>query len=428
MVAPPYDCIVIGAGPAGCTAATVLAQQGRNVLVLEKETFPRYCVGESLLPYCYFPLQRIGMIGKLRDSGFQKKFSVQFVTPDGRQSQPFYFDRHLDHEAAQTWQVTRGDFDLMLVENAREQGVAVWEQTRVTGVREEEGRVTGVRAEDAAGSVHQLRAPVVIDASGRHAVSMSRRRWRVPDAALRKIAIWTYYRGARRDEGIDEGATTVAYVEGKNWFWYIPLANDLVSVGIVGDKDYLYRDGRLPEAIFDREVQKNVWIRDHLAPGRRTESMRVTSDFSYRSAYCGRDGLVLAGDAFAFLDPVFSSGVLLALKSGELAADAVHAALAAGDVSAARFRDYAETMCAGLESMRKLVYAFYDERFSFGAVLKRHPHLNGDLTDCLIGRLDRDYDELFARIASFAGLPEPLPHGRPREMALEHRSDHSGHG
>jgi flavin-dependent dehydrogenase len=191
--------------------------------------------------------------------------------------------------------------------------------------------------------------------------------------------------------------------------------DDRVSVGVVGEKAYLYRDNRDPAEIFAREVGCNAWIRDHLARGRRVEPHLVTSDFSYRSRYCAEDGLVLIGDAFAFLDPVFSSGVLLALKSGELAGDAVHAALAAGDVSASRFRDYGERMCTGIEAMRRLVYTFYDDGFSFREVLQAHPELQADLTDCLIGHLDRDYDTLFDAVREFARLPEPLAHGRPLE-------------
>ena len=405
------DVLIIGAGPAGCAAATVLAQLGRRPLILEKERFPRYVVGESLLPYCYFPLQRIGMVEKLRASDFQKKYSVQFVNADGKQSQPFYFNRHLDHEAAQTWQVTRSCFDEMLLENAIGYGAEVMQETKVTSLLRNGDTVTGVSAEDHSGARREFYAPITIDASGRSAFAVGRQRWRVPDPALKKIAIWTYYRGAKRDAGLDEGATTVAYVEGKNWFWYIPLADDLVSVGIVGERDYLYRDSRDSRVIFEREVANNVWIQDHLAPGRRADSFRVTSDFSYRSEYCARDGLVLAGDAFAFLDPVFSSGVLLALKSGEMAADAVHAALSRNDVSAVNFREYGDRMCAGIEAMRNLVYAFYDEAFSFRDVLRKKPDLQGDLTDCLIGRLDRDFKALFDVVAEFAALPAPLAHG-----------------
>jgi len=406
------DVVIIGGGPAGCAAATVLSDLGRRPLILEKEKFPRYLVGESLLPYCYFPLKRIGMIEKMKASGFQKKYSVQFVNADGKQSQPFYFNRHLDHEAAQTWQVTRGSFDEMLLANAVEHGAEALQETRVISLLRDGDTVAGVRAETRDGTVREFGAQVTIDASGRSAFSAGRRRWRIPDEELKKIAIWTYYRGAGRDEGLDEGATTVAYVEGKNWFWYIPLADDLVSVGIVGDREYLYRDTRDSEEIFQREIKKNAWIRDHLKPGHPVDSYRVTSDFSYRSEYCADHGLVLVGDAFAFLDPVFSSGVLLALKSGELAADAVHAALSTGDVSAGNFKDYGETMCAGIEAMRNLVYAFYDEAFSFRSVLQESPGIQSDLTDCLVGHLDRDFSALYRAVAKFAVLPAPLGHGR----------------
>jgi flavin-dependent dehydrogenase len=235
----------------------------------------------------------------------------------------------------------------------------------------------------------------------------------VRDPELNKIAIWTYYRGATLDPGLDAGATTVAYLPEKGWFWYIPLPEDLVSVGVVAERDYLYRDTRELPCIFQREVGNNRWIEEHLASGRQTGPYWVTGEFSYRAKYCAADGMILAGDAFAFLDPVFSSGVFLALRSGELAADAVDAALSAGDFSAAQFREYGEHICRGIEAMRKLVYAFYDHEFSFRDFVKKFPELRGDLTDCLIGNLFRDFEPLYAGVAQFAALPEALPHGTP---------------
>ena len=176
----------------------------------------------------------------------------------------------------------------------------------------------------------------------------------------------------------------------------------------------LFANSKDPAAIFAREIEQNAWIKDHLSIGAQFGEYWVTSEFSYRSKYCAAgDGLVLAGDAFAFLDPVFSSGVYLALKSGEMVADAVDAALSAGDVSGAAFAEYGEKLCRGIENMRKLVYAFYDTNFSFGRVIKAHPHLRGSLTDCLIGDLfEKDYEELFSAIEEFATLPQPLAHGR----------------
>src|SRR6185503_15166693 len=135
--------------------------------------------------------------------------------------------------------------------------------------------------------------------------------------------------------------------------------------------------------------------------------------FRSRSRYCAANGLVLIGDAFAFLDPVFSSGVFVALCSGERAADAVDAALTDRDYSAGRFLQYGEDMCRGIEGMRRLVYTFYDNAFNFGAFVRKYPHLNGDLTDCLIGHLFKDFDPLFAAVADFAKVPPPLQHGKP---------------
>jgi flavin-dependent dehydrogenase len=409
-----FDVIIIGAGPAGSTAAALLAGKGRRVLVCEKDKFPRYHIGESMMPFCWFTLSRLGVLGEMDRIAYTKKYSVQFVTQDGRQSQPFYFFQHYDHPSSTTWQVERADFDLMLLNNARAKGADVRELTAVTRLlKTDEGRVIGVEALDSQRVKQEFFAPVTIDCSGREQVATAREGWRIKDPMLNKLAIWTYYRGAKRDPGIDEGNTTVAYIPERGWFWYIPLKGDIVSVGIVAEKDYLFSETKDPAAIFAREIERNEWIKDHLSIGSQFGEYWVTSEFSYRAKHCAADGLVLAGDAFAFLDPVFSSGVFLALKSGELAADAVDAALAAGDTSGARFAEYGEQLCRGIENMRKLVYAFYDTRFSFGRVIKAHPQVRGRLTDCLIGDLfEKDYAELFDAIEQFAELPEPLPHGR----------------
>ena len=226
--------------------------------------------------------------------------------------------------------------------------------------------------------------------------------------------MWTYYKGAQRDPGVDEGATTVAYVPEKGWFWYIPLADDVISVGVVAEKDYLMKDTRDLKEIFHQEVAKNVWIQNHLAIGEQFGPYRITGEYSYRSRYCAENGLILAGDAFAFLDPVFSSGVMLALRSGEQAADAADAALTDGDFSGARFTEYGAEFCKRIESMRQLVYAFYDHNFSFRGFLKKYPHLQGDVTDCLIGNWLKDFEPMYQAMSEFAGnIPEALPHGKP---------------
>ena len=408
------DVLVVGGGPAGATTAALLARQGWTVNIVEKSRHPRYHIGESLMPYCWYSLERLGVLPQMETLGFTRKYSVQFVTMDGKQSRPFYFFQHRDHPSSTTWQVIRSEFDEMLINKAQEDGAVVFSNTKANEIiRNGHGAVTGVRALSDDGSRHSFHARMTVDATGRDGLLAVKERWRDRDPILNKIAIWTYYRNAVRDPGLDEGATTVAYLPGKGWFWFIPLRDGVTSVGIVAEKDYLFRNGeRDPAAIFAREIPENKWIADHLQPAEQFGEYWVTGEYSYRSRYCGTDGALMVGDAFAFLDPVFSSGVFLALKSGEMAADAIHSALQAGDVSARRFDAYGEALCSHIESMRKLVTAFYQDTFSFAGLIRENPAIRPDLTDCLIGNLDTDFTALFAGIKGMASLPEALEYGR----------------
>ena len=409
-----YDTIVIGAGPAGSSASALLAERGLRVLVLEREKFPRYHIGESLLPFTCFPLKRLGLLEKMRQSAFVKKYSVQFISQSGKASQPFYFSTRYEPEVAQTWQVLRSEFDQILLENARAKGATVLEETTVLELIQQDGRTLGVKAKSKSGEVTEYRAPMTLDCSGREAFVPTRLNWRIREPKLNKVAVWTYYRGAKRDAGIEEGATTVAYVPDKGWFWYIPQHRDMISVGVVAEGKYLTRDGvRDPKDIFNREIEQNQWIKDHLACGTQVGSHYLTSEYSFRSRYCASDGLLLAGDSFGFLDPVFSSGVMLALKSGTMAADAIHAAYEAQDFSAERFVEYGRVLREGLENMRKLVYAFYDPNFSFRKLTNKYPEMTGPITDCLSGDVNKDFSKLYEAVAETAEVPEPLPYGAP---------------
>ena len=411
-----YDVLIIGGGPAGCSAASILAEHGHRVLVLEREKFPRYHIGESLIPFCYGPMERLGLVPKMKASGFQKKFSVQFVQPNGRASQPFYFFNRYDRETiASTWQVLRSEFDLMLMQHARDRGAEIFEEIAVKELLREGERVVGVRAQTKSGEIVELRAPMTLDCTGKESFTAVRNGWRVKDPYLNKIAVWTYYQGSKREAGIDEGQTTVAMLPEKGWFWHIPQHDDRVSVGVVAEGKYLTRGGvKDPRTIFEREVGENLWIKDHLSVGRQVGDYFLTSEYSFHARHCGSEGLLLVGDAFCFLDPVFSSGLMLALKSGVLAGDAVHAALVARDFSPARFAEYATTLRQGIENMRKLVYAFYNPDFSFKEVIMKYPDAAGDITDCLSGDVNKDLSRLWRWISEFVDLPEDMPVGMPR--------------
>lgn len=383
------DVVVIGGGPSGATVATLVAKQGHSVQLLERDRFPRYHIGESLIPETFWVLERLGMLEKLRGSRFINKHSVQFVSEHGRLSQPFYFADHKSHESSRTWQVLREEFDMMMLDNAREHGVDVHEGVRVLEVLFEEGRAVGVRAVDDAGEVREIRCRVVVDAAGQSCVIQDRLGLREWDPVLKKAAIWTYWKGATRDTGRDEGATLVMQTEGKHgWFWYIPLHDDVVSVGVVAPHDYLFsgRHTKDLKTIYFEEVAKCPGVQPRIATAERVAPFRAAKEYSYRSRQVAGDGWVLVGDAFGFLDPLYSSGILLALKSGACAADAIAEGLSRGDTSAAQLGSWGPEFIAGMDRMRRLVCEFYDG-LNFGQFVRRHSDRKGLITDILIGDL-----------------------------------------
>jgi flavin-dependent dehydrogenase len=381
------DVVVIGGGPAGSTVSTLIAQKGHRVRLFEREHFPRFHIGESLIPETYWVLERLKMLPKMKASPFVHKHSVQFVNSNGKLSAPFYFWDNKPHECSQTWQVVRSEFDRMMLENAREHGVEVHEGARVVDVLMEADRAVGVRVKHEDGHVEEIAARVVVDASGQNGLLMNRLRLRVWDPVLNKGAIWTYWEGAYRDTGRDEGATIVIQTTNKNgWFWYIPLHNNIVSVGVVAPFDYLFKGrGGYPET-YAEEVERCPSVTNRVASAKRVTGHFATKDYSYRSKQVAGDGWVLVGDAFGFLDPLYSSGVLLALKSGEMAADAICDGFERGDTSGAQLGRWGAGFNEGVDRMRRLVCEYYDG-FSFGGFMKEYPEMRGTVTDLLIGDL-----------------------------------------
>lgn len=392
------DVIVIGGGPAGSTASTLLAQKGYRVHLYERDHFPRFHIGESLIPQTYHVLKRTGMLARMKASHFVKKYSVQFVNQRGRLSEPFYFVDHRPHEASQTWQVRRSEFDHLNLTNAKETGVRVFEGARVLEVLWEGNRAVGVRVKLESEPEKEVRAKVVIDASGQSSMLIDRLGLREWDPVLKKAAVWTYWKGALRDTGRDEGATIVIQTEGKKgWFWYIPLHDDVVSVGVVADHDYLFKDRATKdlEAIYFEEVAKAPGLQPRIAAAKQCDIFRAQKEYTYRAAKVGGDGWCLIGDAFGFLDPLYSSGVLLALTSASMAADAIADGLAKGDTSEKQLRTWEADFTAGMERMRRLVCEFYDG-FSFGRFVRKHPDKKDLVTDVLIGDVFKaDVDTLW---------------------------------
>jgi flavin-dependent dehydrogenase len=341
-----------------------------------------------------------------------KKYSVQFVNAAGRLSAPFYFWDNKPHECSQTWQVVRSEFDTLMLENAREHGVNAHEGVRVVDVLFDGNRATGATIQFDGGARRELRSKVVVDASGQNGLLQNRFRLRVWDPVLNKGAIWTYWKGAYRDTGRDEGATMVLQTANrKGWFWYIPLHDDLVSVGVVGPFDYLFKGRGDREKTYEEEVDRCAAVKDRVSKATRATGYFATKDYSYRSKQVAGDGWVLIGDAFGFLDPLYSSGVLLALRSGEFAADAIVAGLAKGDLSGKQLGGWGPLFNEGMDRMRRLVCEYYDG-FSFGNFVREYPELKGTVTDLLIGDLFTDrVDKVWEAMES---LSEPGSRPFPR--------------
>ncbi len=404
-----FDVVVAGGGPAGAALAAFLARDGHRCLILERTQFPRYHIGESLIPHTYGTLDRLGLLPKLRASHFPEKHSVRFVSSTGGESSPFYFSERISGEGAQTWQVERSEFDRMMLDHAREQGVEVREKTRVEEVLFAGECAVGVRAVREGAKGYEVGARIVVDASGGATLIGHQLGLRGDIPGLVKASIWTYYRGGARLEGIDAGETTIFRSEEGSWFWYIPLPADVVSVGIVASPEYLFARTEEEDAVFLGEVECCAPLKERLARAERSGPIRGFRQLAYANQQTCGEGWLMVGDARAFLDPIYSSGLFLALASAELAAESASDALAADDVSATRLGQFEPDLAAGVEVIRRLIHAFYDPQFSFGAFVERFPAQRGALIDCLIGDvLHKDMSPFLDALAQMTPPPEPL--------------------
>ena len=412
-----YDTIVIGGGPAGSTVATLVAEQGHRVLLLERTSTPQFKIGESLIPATYWTFKRLGMLEKLRASHFPQKYSVQFYSRSGKASNPFYFFQTNPHDSAVTWQVLRSEFDQMLLDNAKEKGVEIRRGIGVQEVLFEGDTATGVVTQNVDGTRETLNATVIVDSTGQRSLIGRQLNLNTTEPNLKMASLFTHYEGGHRDEGIDEGATLILHTEEKDsWFWSIPLPYNRTSIGVVGELDYLLQnrrdtDGKLnTQKIFNEELAKCAPLQQRLEGANQLFPIQSTKDFSYRASRIAGNNWVLVGDAFGFLDPVYSTGLFLALKSGEMAADVIIEAFHKNDFSEAQLGSFGPAFVKGMEAFRKLVYAFYTKEFSFARFLSEYPEHQGGIVDILSGDVFRkDVTHIFPAMAEMCPLPPEVP-------------------
>jgi flavin-dependent dehydrogenase len=354
-----YDVVVIGGGPGGSSVATHLARGGLSVGLFEREVFPRFKVGESLVPATMLLLERLGVQESVAKSGFQVKYGATFLDQETGNGHSFYFLQGMPWPNW-TYNVPRAEFDTILLEHARKQGVHVHQPAAVTDVIFD---ADGVTVEVASGGERMsYRARFLVDASGRDGFLAGRHGRRQRVANLGKVAVFAHYRGADRFPGQEEGNVRVYLFEG-GWFWWIPLANDMTSIGAVIHARVARAHAGTPEALLDSMIRDCRAVHEHMRGAERVTPIYRAANFAYTNAPIVGDRFVAIGDAVAFVDPIFSSGVFISMRTAELAAEAIREAFADDRFTARRFAAYERRVWRGVAPFFKFIHKYYEPAF-----------------------------------------------------------------
>lgn len=372
-----FDVVVIGAGPAGSTAAALARQRGLSVAVLEKDTFPRFHIGESLLPNGNRLLKESGAWKKVEQAGFVKKYGAYFFLCDGKAEKEVIFSEGLVPGLDYTYQVERSKFDALLLDHARELGAQVFTGTTVRQVAtSKDGCCTTCEA--SAGEKREITSRWILDASGRENVfSSDLKRDLDPPRLTRRVAIYSHFHGVSRAPGRAAGHTVVVRLP-DGWFWLIPIDQEKTSVGLVTSVEALRERKAKPEEIFHQVVTYAPRLQELMAGAQAAMPFHVTTDYSYFRRNFASERMLLIGDAGGFFDPIFSSGVYVALYSAKRAVELIHRAQRRGRVvSATEGQRYTRELKEHAGVFEKLIHAFYDND-SFSVFMSPRPPLRVD--------------------------------------------------
>ncbi|MFJ8276361.1 NAD(P)/FAD-dependent oxidoreductase [Streptomyces griseoviridis] len=357
-ISADYDVVIIGGGPAGATTAGLLAQNGHRVLVLDRERFPRYHVGESLIPAFMKPMEELGLTERMDQRGFERKYGGSLVWGNNQVPWKFGF---LKGKYPYAFHTRRADLDALILDRARELGAHIIEDATVKEPIDEDGRVVGVRyALRGMDGVREVRAGLVIDASGQARV-LSRRytdvKWH---DELRNVAVWTYYDNCERLEGDEYTNILIEGLDG-GWFWAIPIDKGTISVGYVTRVASAGESGQSLEDLFHAQRDRTTKLKKMLAGARQSAGFRTARDWSYHSDRFYGDGWVLVGDTAAFVDPLFSTGVALACMAGSTLAKIVDQIIKHPEIEAKALDRYATAYSGFFDEIREFVERFYDQ-------------------------------------------------------------------